>query len=300
MNKNKISKDKKSIFVICIGVILVIYALTFLILFSWGAFTSLKSRSDFYANKVWLPRGWPWEWEWSNYPFVFNNFYLLLVDEDGNKLKFTMIYQIINSLLYSVGGSFLRAIVPCLVAYVAQKWNNFFSRLLYTVVVVTMVIPIIGSNASMMVLMKQLRLYDTFLGVYLMEASFTGFYFLMYYGVFKSMAKEYSEAATIDGANEYRVLFSIMLPLIKSTFATVFLIMFIQLWNDYQTPLLWLPLHPTLSYGVYNMSVSTENGLSSTPMRLTCCMITALPILALFIAFRNQIMGNLTMGGVKE
>ncbi|MBQ8374028.1 MAG: carbohydrate ABC transporter permease [Clostridia bacterium] len=300
MKKNASLKDKKSVFIILIGILLAIYALTFIALFAWGVFTSLKDRSDFYVNKVWLPNGWPWEWEWGNYPYVLENFFVLLVDEQGNKYKYGIDFQVMYTLIYAIGGAFLQAIVPCLVAYVAQKWDNLFSKILYTAVIVTMIIPIIGSNASMMVLMKQLGLYDNFFGVYLMQSSFTGFYFLTYYGVFKGMAKEYSEAAVIDGANEYRVLFSIMLPLIKSTFATIFLIKFIELWNDYQTPLLWLPMHPTLAFGVYNMSLSTEQGLSSTPMRLACCMITALPILALFIAFRNQIMGNLTMGGVKE
>ena len=299
MEKNKLV-NKKSVFIIAIGVILTILAVTFVILFLWGVFTSLKSRSDFRVNMIGLPKGWFWEWEWENYPYVLENFFLILVDSEGNKLKFTIEFQLLYTLLYAVVGALLKALVPCLVAYVAQKWDNLCSKVIYTAVIVTMIVPIIGSNASMMVLMKQLRLYDTFVGIWLMQASFTGFYFLVYYGVFKGMAKEYSEAATIDGANEYTVLFSIMLPLVKSTFATVFLIMFIELWNDYQTPLLWLPMHPTLAYGVFNMSRSTENGLSSKPMRMTCCMITALPILILFIAFRNQIMGNLTMGGVKE
>lgn len=299
MDKNH-SLDKKSVFIIAVGVLLTVYALTFLLLFLWGVSTSLKSRSDFRADMIGLPQGWPWEWEWANYPYVFNNFYLLLMDNEGNRLKITIDLQIMYTLMYSVVGAFIKALIPCLVAYVAQKWNNLCSKLIYTAVIVTMIVPIIGSNASMMVLMKQLRLYDTFFGVYLMQASFTGFYFLVYYGVFKGMAREYAEAAVIDGANEYRVLFSIMLPLVKSTFATVFLIMFIELWNDYQTPLLWLPMHPTLAYGVFNMSRSTENELSSKPMRMASCMITALPILILFIAFRNQIMGNLTMGGVKE
>ena len=298
--KKKSLKEKKSIFVIVIGTILTVYALTFVVLFLWGFTTSLKNDIQYYFNPVGLPDGMPWEWEWSNYPAVFENFYLILVDEKGNKLKYTIEYQLMNTLLYAIVGAFIKAIVPCLVAYVAQKWDNMFSKLLYTTVIVTMIIPIIGSNASMLVLMKGLQLYDSFIGVYIMQASYTGFYFLVYYGVFKGMAKEYSEAATIDGANEYRVLFSIMFPLVKATFSTVFLIMFIELWNDYQTPLLWLPMHPTIAYGVFDMSRNTSNDLSSDPMRMACCMIMVLPILILFIAFRNKIMGNLTMGGVKE
>ena len=299
MKKNK-SLNKKRAFIIGIGILLVIYALTFLILFTWGLSTSLKSESQFLKDEIGFPKGWPWEWEWMNYVTAFNT-PVDILDSNDNMLRITMGYQIMYTLLYAVVGALLRALIPCLVAYVAQKWDNLCSKILYTSVIVTMIIPIIGSNASMMVLMKQLRLYDTFFGVYLMQASYTGFYFLVYYGVFKGMAKEYSEAAIVDGANEYRVLFSIMLPLVKSTFATVFLIMFIEMWNDYQMPLLWLPTYPTLAYAVYTLTQpGGNNKLSTETMRLTFCMITALPILVLFIAFRNQIMGNLTMGGVKE
>ena len=91
-----------------------------------------------------------------------------------------------------------------------------------------------------------------------------------------------------------------MIPMVLPTCSTIFLIFFIQDWNDYQTALIYMPSHPTLAYGVYSMSMSNKNGLSSEPMRLASCVIMATPILVLFIAFRNKIMGNVTMGGVKE
>jgi ABC-type maltose transport system permease subunit len=61
-----------------------------------------------------------------------------------------------------------------------------------------------------------------------------------------------------------------------------------------------MPTHPTLAYGVFQMSQSTDNTLSNDPARLASCMVLAIPILVLFIAFRNKIMGNVSMGGVKE
>ena len=78
MEKKK-SLDKKSIFIICIGIFLAVYAIMFLSLFLWGFFTSLKSRSEFRTDMIGIPNGWPWEWEWANYSYVFKNFYLVLV-----------------------------------------------------------------------------------------------------------------------------------------------------------------------------------------------------------------------------
>ena len=61
-----------------------------------------------------------------------------------------------------------------------------------------------------------------------------------------------------------------------------------------------MPTHPTLSYGVYFMSQYGNNEMAHEPMRIASCFITTIPIMILFVIFRNKIMGNLTMGGVKE
>ena len=118
--------------------------------------------------------------------------------------------------------------------------------------------------------------------------------------MFKSLPNEFYEAAIIDGANEWQVFLRIMFPLVIPTFGTIFLIKFIEFWNDYQTPLLYLNTHPTLAYGVQSMATSGARGMSRVPMKLASCMIMMLPILFMFIFLRNKIMGNVTMGGVKE
>jgi ABC-type glycerol-3-phosphate transport system permease component len=91
-----------------------------------------------------------------------------------------------------------------------------------------------------------------------------------------------------------------MLPLVANVFSTIMLINFIGLWNDYQTPLLFLPSHPTLAYGIYELSNSYLQGLNNVPMRMAGCIVMVLPILALFLAFKNKLMNNVSMGGIKE
>ena len=91
-----------------------------------------------------------------------------------------------------------------------------------------------------------------------------------------------------------------MLPLVKNTFLTIFLIRFIEFWNDYQTPLLFIPNKPTISYGLYRFGNSNNADLSNVTMQLMGCLIVLVPILVVFIFFQKRIMGNITMGGVKE
>ena len=124
-------------------------------------------------------------------------------------------------------------------------------------------------------------------------------YFLVFYNMFKQLPMAYTEAAKIDGAGNMSVLIKIVLPLVRNTFFTVMLINFIGFWNDYQTPLIYLPSYPTIALGMYHMASTTENGLSTVPMRMTGAMLMLIPILALFLAFHKRLLGNLTIGGIK-
>ena len=95
-------------------------------------------------------------------------------------------------------------------------------------------------------------------------------------------------------------MYNVMFPLAKNVFATVFLITFISLWNDYQAPALYIPSYPTLAYGVYYVCIRDNRGIFTyIPGHMTVCTIVAMPIIILFIAFKNKLIGNLTMGGIK-
>lgn len=127
-------------------------------------------------------------------------------------------------------------------------------------------------------------------------------YFFVYYAFFGGLSNTYREAAELDGASEMTILLRIYFPLAMKMIATVFLIQFVALWNDYQTPLLYLPTHPTLSYGVYLVAIDPPSGikLSDVPHSVSACMMLALPILIVFVIFKDKIMGNISLGGIKE
>ena len=132
-----------------------------------------------------------------------------------------------------------------------------------------------------------------------MKANFLGMYFLVFYATFKGLPMAYTEAAKIDGANNMRILLRIVLPLAKNTFFTVMLINFIAFWNDYQTPLIYLPSYPTIALGMYHMASTTENGMSYVPMRMTGAVLMMIPIMVLFMLFHKRLLGNVTVGGIK-
>lgn len=279
--------------------VLILYSVSLLLPILWGLSTSLKTDLDFYLNPFWLPDGWFWNWQWSNYSYAFMNFVVKVEAGAGFRIIY-MEEMFLYTILYALGCAFFQSFVCCIVAYMVVKFDYFFSKVIYTVVIVAMILPIVGSLPSEIQMSRALGFFDTIWGMWIMKSHFLGMYFLVFYAMFRGIPKEFADAARVDGAGNFQVLFSIMMPLVRNTLFTVILLNFIGYWNDYQVPLIYLPSYPTIAYGLYLFNFSTINSLSTIPMKITGCMIMMLPILIVFLIFRNRLIGNISIGGLKE
>ena len=135
----------------------------------------------------------------------------------------------------------------------------------------------------------------------IMRASFLGIYFLVFYDIFKATPKTYAEAAEIDGAGDFAIMLRVYFPIAANTFLTILLISFITYWNDYQTPLLYFPSKPTLSYGLFRFTTDTAGVAgTSTPLALATCFLLMIPILIVFLFTSEKLIGNVSVGGLKE
>ena len=288
-------KRNLSVLNVSLFLVLAVYCVSLILPLIWAIITSVKEQYDFLYN----PLGLPVEYIFENFGTVLEKFEVNAI-VDGIQVKQGIWQMLINTLLYAGGAALMATLIPCITAYVTAKFpQKKMSGVIYAIVIATMIIPIVGSYPAEITMLQNLGIYDTLLGIWIQKANFLGVYFLVFHAAFKGLAKEYSEAAEIDGASEFTIMTRIMLPLVRNTFFTVFLIKFVELWNDYQVPLLYLPSRPTLSFGLYFVSNYTGNTISTVPLRMAGCIIILLPILALFIAFKEKLMGNITMGGVK-
>ena len=279
--------------------VLILYSVSLLLPILWGLSTSLKTDLDFYLNPLWLPDGWFWNWQWSNYSYAFMNFVVKVEAGAGFRIIY-MEEMFLYTILYALGCAFFQSFVCCIVAYMVVKFDYFFSKVIYTVVIVAMILPIVGSLPSEIQMSRALGFFDSIWGMWIMKSHFLGMYFLVFHAMFRGIPKEFADAARVDGAGNFQVLFSIMMPLVRNTLFTVILLNFIGYWNDYQVPLIYLPSYPTIAYGLYLFNFSTINSLSTIPMKITGCMIMMLPILIVFLIFRNRLIGNISIGGLKE
>lgn len=290
-------KKRKEISIVSILVftILILYVASLIIPLFWSLLTSLKSRSDYLNN----PFGLPKKFEFKNYAVAFNNYASKIIRNHTVKTVYIE-DMLLNSLIYSIGGSFLGTLVTCIMAYAASRFKFKIGKLIYGIVIVTMILPIVGSLPSAIQITKALHLYDTYAGLLILQCSFLGVHFLFFYEAFKRVPIDFAEAAYVDGANNFVIFLRIMLPMVRNTFFTIMLIKFVGLWNDYNITLEYVPNIKTLAFGLYEYSQSYNQEISSTPMRLAGANVLAIPIIIVFLCFHNKIMGGYAEGGIKE
>ena len=285
--------EKINWFTIIIFAFLAVYVASLLIPLIWGVINSLKAPFDYDVNRLGFPK-----------PFTMVNFQralklLYAPVPSGQGSRNVLIPELaLNSILYALGCAFFQTLCCCLMAYVTQRFDWKICKIIYSVVIITMILPIIGAMPSELRILKTIGLYDSIPGGWLLRANFLGVYFLVFYETFRAIPRSFAEAAEIDGAGHFGVLFRIMLPLAAKTFGAVMLIYFVQYWNDYQVPLVYIPTKPTLTYAMYTAALSTR--ISSVPERLAVCLVVFVPIFIVFMIFQKKIMGNISMGGLKD
>ena len=214
----------------------------------------------------------------------------------------TFIDIFINTFLYTVGGAVIMCFMPALTAYITAKYDYAWCKALHLINIVIMCIPIVGRYPTELTFLRDSRLYDNMLGNFIQKMTGGGTYYLVYYAFFKGVSDVYRDAASIDGASEWTITFRIYFPLAQKMILTVFLIQFVNLWNDYQTLYLYLPSYPTFAYMVfYKVIEATDNTVfQELPMKTAACMFLSVPVLILFIIFKDKLMGSISLGGIKE
>lgn len=288
--KAKNVKSKLSPLTIVMLVVLVLYSAFLLAMLLWAVLTALKKPLRFLNNTVGLPN----PWYCGNVPYVLKN--AEIIKEQG----VVPFYEIVwNSLLYSVGCSIINTLVTCIVAYLCARYDCKFSKFVYALVLVVMVIPVVGNQTSELQMSINLGLYDKMVGMLVMRASFLGIYFLVFYDMFKAVPMAFSEAAEIDGAGDFQIMVRIFFPIASNTFLTVLLINFIGYWNNYQVPMVYVPNHPTLAEYMFQISTFSKYPFSKAPVQLAASLILLLPAVAIFLAMHKRLLGNLSIGGVK-
>ena len=319
MNKQETSIVGK-IFIYSLLALLSVYALSIVFTLTWGFITTLKSGDEFFFYNNWL--GLPTLdeaakynsreefFKFANYKAVIDHYplveqrcvteYFVGGEIVRHEAEGGFLMVVVNTLIYTVVGAFLHAFIPAITAYAVTKFENPIGKLMTGAALFAMTTPIVGAQSSMLAMLRGLGVYDTFFGYLLQKATFGGMYFFVFSAFYESLPDSFSEAAELDGASYFNILISIIIPLSMKMISTVLLIQAIHGWNDYQTAYMYMPTHPTIAYAVWFLTTNNAVAGGALTVRVAAAMALALPILIAFIFLKDKMMGNITMGGLKQ
>jgi raffinose/stachyose/melibiose transport system permease protein len=208
---------------------------------------------------------------------------------------YMLIIAFINSAILTVASVAILVVLSAMVAYVLQRrksrWNVFINFLVLAgLIIPPAVVPTIW-------VLQSLGMFRTMPGLILVEVAFgVSFCILLFRAFISSIPRDIDEAATIDGASPTRLFFKVIFPLLRSVAITVIVVQSVNIFNDFQNPLYFLPGEPTVQLTVYNFSSQFTAAYNLLFMDI---LLITIPPLIMFLFFNRQIVAGMTAGGVK-
>ena len=268
--------------------VLLTLAVTFIMPFYWMLSSAIKSDSQVYTvPPIWFPI--PQHW---------NNFW----DAWNSQNHWRMMYNTVE--LYAIPATIGTVLSSALVAYSFSRLRWIGRDTLFAVVLATLMIPAWVRLVPLFIIFKQIGWLNTFLPLVVPHFFGNAFFIFLLRQFFMSLPSELSDAARIDGANELQTMFRIILPLSVPALAVVSLFTFMDSWNDYLGPLIYVNIEEkwVLALGVQrlrNAVAEIGNRQLAYPYLMAVSSLITLPIfLAFFFAQRTFIEG-ISVTGLK-
>ncbi|MDM5246033.1 MULTISPECIES: carbohydrate ABC transporter permease [unclassified Lysinibacillus] len=243
--------------------------------------SSFKTSVDIYKNPLGLPTS-----------FSLDTYRTLL-----SKIPFTTYFM--NSAFVSIVSVVLIVVVCSLASFYIARFKFSWNQALFFIFLLGMMIPIKLGIVPLFILMRDLGLINSLWSLILMNTA-TGIplTMLILTGFFKTMPYELEEAARMDGAGNLRVLWHVVLPLMRPALGTVVIINFIAAWNDFFFPLIFITdkMKRTIPVGMMSLFGEHSADWGSLFAGLT---LASLPMILLFFIASKQFMEGLTAGAIK-
>jgi multiple sugar transport system permease protein len=262
-------------------IVLIVLAAMYLMPFAWMLTTSLKTQPQSIASPpVWIPN-----------PLTLDAF-----PKAFDQMNF--IGALRNTLLYAIP-SVIGTLVSCsLVAYgfALVKWPG--RNVVFVIVLATMMLPSQVTLIPLYVIYAKLGWINTFLPLVLPSFLGVPFFIFLLRQFFLGIPADLLDAARIDGASELRILTRIVVPLSKPALITVGLLTFIDKWNDFYGPLIFLQ-KPELRPLSLALEVFQANHSTDWPRLMAASVIVAVPLVVTYFIAQRWFIEGLTLTGSK-
>ncbi len=266
--------------------IYLLFALLYIFPIFWTILNSLKTGMEYFDDSLALPS----MWKFDNYLKVFTDFKVR---------QYFYVDMLFNSLWILAVNVTCEILSSALMAYGLSRFRFPGKEFLYAVVIFSQTIPIIGAGAAGYKLRFALNMVNNPSLIWLSWLSGFDFTFIVFYGNFKGISMTYSEAAKIDGAGNWRVLFQIIFPQAFPCIAALSITSATGVWNNYSISMIYLRDYPTLAYGLYLFNTGANYVENSRPIYFAATVISCIPVILLYAASQKLILSNMTTGGLK-
>lgn len=275
-------KAKRAVFTFLKYAVLVIACLIVFIPLVVVFLGSFKNNTEFLSSNVFAL---PQKLEWNNYKTAFMDGNVLL------GLKNTGIILVISCIGTIITGT--------MTAYVVQRFNTLFGRIMKAAFLVATLFPNIAMQVTVYRIMNSFHLVGHMAApiiLYIGTDIISIYIFIQY---LNNISYSLDESAIMDGASYFTVYLKIILPLLKPAIATVLTIKMISIYNDFYTPQLYMPSEKlaVVSTALYRFIGPYGAKWEIIFAGIVICII---PTLIIFLCLQKQIYAGLVNGSVKE
>ncbi len=277
------SRIRNTLWKTVIFALLIIWAIIVLFPFYWMLLTSVKSYSSY--NAEYIPKFFTLSPTIANYIQAFT--------------AVPLAKYFANTLIFTVITTGLMLIVIVLSAFAFSRLEFKGKNLVFTVFLSLMMIPNELVIITNFVTITNAGLRNSFLGLILPSIT-SVFYIYLLKENFEQIPDELYKAAKVDGTSDFKYLWKVMIPICRPTIVTVIILKVIECWNSYVWPRLITDdeAYFLVSNGIQEIR---ENGFGreNIPAMMAAVVSVSIPLIVLFLIFRNKIMEGVSRGGTK-
>ena len=215
--------------------------------------------------------------------------------------------SLVTTILVTAVGTAVQLVLTASMAYPLSKANLPGGRVVLMLIVFTMVFS--GGMIPTFLVVKDLGLLNTYWAL-ILPAAINPFSLIIIKNFFQQLPKELEESAMIDGANELRTLWSVILPLSKPVLATFALFYAVGIWNDFMSPLLYLNDNSMWTLQMFLRQVTAATDLSiieadpsqlppAQGIKFAVIIVATVPILLFYPFLQKHFAKGMLIGSVK-
>nr|WP_314262437.1 carbohydrate ABC transporter permease [uncultured Devosia sp.] len=205
--------------------------------------------------------------------------------------------MLVNTLVFSALSTVFQLLTGILAAFAFARWTFRGDKLVYTAVALTWLVPFQVVMIPNYLLIAQMGLLDSIIALILPNLA-AALAILLLAQAMRGFPREVMEAARMDGARNWRILWEVLVPNLRGTIASLAILIFISTWNEYFWPLL---LSRTAENSVIQIGIQmfmTAEGNQWGPL-MAASTLASLPVLLIYIVLQRQVVQSFMKSGIR-